>query len=159
MLICVVGTCFICAPLALAVHRLAAARLGALLQSIRVGAGIPVVQSRLAHPVHATSLILVVCINVVALIVCVPCTHAVHRLGASAHRAFFVAFLVRATLTIKCWLNLMLIMPAFHILMSFVIMLACPVIAPRSNTIKRLFAKKCRAYFVRIWPLAAISII
>ena len=42
----------ICAPLALAVHRLAAARLGALLQSIRVGAGIPVVQSRLADCVQ-----------------------------------------------------------------------------------------------------------
>ena len=90
----------ICAPLALAVHRLAAARLGALLQSIRVGAGIPVVQSRLAHPVHATSLILVVCVNVVALIVCVPCTHAVHWLHTLLTRALLVVMRVGASMPV-----------------------------------------------------------
>ena len=90
----------ISAPLALAVHRLAAARLGALLQSIRVGAGIPVVQSRLAHPVHATSLILVVCVNVVALIVCVPCTHAVHWLHTLLTRALLVVMRVGASMPV-----------------------------------------------------------
>ena len=47
----------VCAPLALAVHWLAAARLGALLQSIRVGAGISIVGSRLHNSVLAATLI------------------------------------------------------------------------------------------------------
>ena len=67
-------------PLALAIHRLTATRLGAVLQLVLVWASIAIVQSRLAHLVEAAALILMVSLTVSTSIILTPSSDAIHWL-------------------------------------------------------------------------------
>ena len=68
------------APLALAIHRLTATRLGAVLQLVLVWASIAIVQSRLAHLVEAAALVLMVSLTVSTSIILTPSTDAIDGL-------------------------------------------------------------------------------
>ena len=75
-------TATIRSPLALAVHGLAAARLGALLESILVRASKAVVQGNLRNLVETAALVLMILLVVVARSIRLPCSDAVNRLSA-----------------------------------------------------------------------------
>ena len=106
----------ICAPLALAVHRLAAARLGALLQSIRVGAGIPVVGSSTLNNVGAALLVRMLDIIVLASTIVAKRTKAIHRLGTALRSALLESLRVRAAVTVVGNIGRNLVDPAALVL-------------------------------------------
>ena len=70
----------ISAPLALTVHRLAATRLGALLQFVCMRTGIAIVYGWLADRIDAASLILMILVCISAFIIFAPGTHTVYGL-------------------------------------------------------------------------------
>ena len=69
------------APLALAVHRLAAAALCAMLKLILMRTSIPIVQSKLSDAIQSAALVLMIFLLVVASVIHAPSTNTVHRLG------------------------------------------------------------------------------
>ena len=68
------------APLALAIHRLTATRLGAVLELVLVWASIAIEQSGLAHLVQTAALVLVIFFDIVAGIIRTPRANTVHWL-------------------------------------------------------------------------------
>ena len=81
MTICSILTTFVHSPLALAVHRLTAAALRAMLELIFMRTSIPIVQGNLADAIQSAALVLVISFFVVASVIHAPSTNTVHRLG------------------------------------------------------------------------------
>ena len=80
------------APLTLAVHRLAAAALRALLELVGMRTSIAIVQSDLSNAIQSAALILMIFLLVVASVIDAPSTNTVHRLGTLLSGALLKTF-------------------------------------------------------------------
>ena len=125
-------------PLALAIHRLAAARLRALLESIFMRASIAVVQSNLRHLVHTAALVLVISRFVLAVHVSVPGANAVNRLGTLLRGALLKVVRVRASMAVVLSNGGHLVVTATLVLMRRVIVVALAILLKVSNAVDGL---------------------
>ena len=111
-------------PLALAIHRLTATRLGAVLQLVLVWASIAIVQSGLAHFIQTAALVLMIFLNIVAGIICTPSANAVHWLRATIVGALLKRIRVGTGKTIVGRCNRDLVQSASLVLVLIGIILA-----------------------------------
>ena len=129
-------------PLALAIHRLAAARLGALLKVGIMRASIAVVQGLLGNLVHTAALVLVIGLNVPALIVSIPGADAVNRLGTLLRGALLKVVRVRASMAVVLSNGGHLVVTATLVLVSIRIMSTLRVLLKVSNAVDGLSAQR-----------------
>ena len=146
-------------PLALAIHRLATARLGALLKVGIMRASIAVVQGLLGNLVHTAALVLVISLNVPALIVSVPGADAVNRLGTLLRGALLKVVRVRASMAVVLSNGGHLVKPATLVVVSLIIMLTKRVSGPGTQTVDRLLAGLLGALHIRISVSASITVV
>ena len=88
------------APLALAVHRLAAAALCAMLKLILMRTSKATVQVRLGDTVHSAALVVVIILVVMASIIDAPSTNTVHRLGTLLNSALLKLISIWACISV-----------------------------------------------------------
>ena len=127
-------------PLSLAINRLTATTLGALLQLVLVWASKAIVQGNLAHTVHTAALILVVLVVIGASIVGTPRSNTVHRLSTTIVGALLEVVGVWASMSIVGSNNRDLVQSALLVLVGIIIMLAYTILLPVTHTVHRLGA-------------------
>ena len=127
-------------PLSLAINRLTATTLGALLQLVLVWASKAIVQGNLAHTVHTAALILVVLINVLTRIVGTPRSNTVHRLSTTIVGALLEVVGVWASMSVTICMKGDLVDPAFPVAVRILIMATESILIPSANTVHRLRA-------------------
>ena len=88
------------APLALAVHRLTAAALCAMLKLILMRTSKATVQVRLGDTVHSAALVVVIILVVMASIIDAPSTNTVHRLGTLLNSALLKLISIWACISV-----------------------------------------------------------
>ena len=145
-------------PLALAIHRLAAARLGAVLEIVLVRASEAIVQGSLRHLIQAAALIFVRSLIVGALAVGFPSANTVHGLGTLLHSAFLVLIGVRASMAIVLCDSGHLVQPASPVPV-IILVIAGRVLIPIADTIDRLSTRACNALHVSISIRASIAVV
>ena len=145
-------------PLALAIHRLAAARLGALLEVMFMRASIAVVQRDLSHLEQAAALILVICLLVVAFVILIPEANTVHRLGTSIGGALLEVVGVRAAVSIVLFRDRNQEVPALLVCMTLLVIHATAEVRKRSHAIHRLSTSVLSALNISIRIRTGIAI-
>ena len=111
-------------PLALAVHGLAAATLGAMLEVMGMRTSIAVVKGHLRHLVEAAPLVLMVILVVVARSIRRPGTNAIHGLRAATLVPLLVKVAIGATETVVRGIHRDLVVPGTPVLVVLSIVLA-----------------------------------
>ena len=145
-------------PLALAIHRLAAARLGALLEVMFMRASIAVVQRNLSHLEQAAALILVICLLVVAFVILIPEANTVHRLGTSIGGALLEVVGVRAAVSIVLFRDRNQEVPALLVCMTLLVIHATAEVRKRSHAVHRLSTSVLSALNISIRIRTGIAI-
>ena len=146
------------APLTLTIHRLATSALGALNSLLLKWTSIFTVESRLANHILATLLILVITFIVGARGIVTPCANTVHRLRAAFHCTGLVVVCISASITVVSSILADLVEPAAPVLVVIVV-LARSIWIPRTNTINRLRATRCRALLKVVSIRTAIPVV
>ena len=146
-------------PLTLAVDRLAASTLGALLQHIHVWACITIVHSTLQNTVNTAALVLMLVVLIVASIILTPGSNTVHRLRALVHGALLVLVSVRAGVSIVSCKDANLVQSAPLVLVCIHIIVTRSINIPVSFTVNRLRATTQRALHVAVSVRASIPIV
>ena len=125
-------------PLALAVHRLAAAALRALCETILMRTSKATVQVRLGDTVHSAALVVVIILVVMASVIHAPGTNTVHRLGTLLSGALLKLVGIWASISIVGGLDRDLVQSAALVAVSFLIVITRAVLIPGTNTVHRL---------------------
>ena len=146
-------------PLALTIHRLAAARLRALLQCILMRASVAIILGFLGNLVHTAALILVVSLVIHAGIVGTPGANTINGLVALLRGTLFGIMLVRASITTVLGRNSDLVQPAALALMFNIVILALGVVLPTSSAVDRLGTSLRGTLDVRVRVLTIVAIV
>ena len=120
----------ISAPLTLTVHRLAATRLGALLQFVCMRTGIPIVYSWLADTIDAAFLVFMVFIKIFTCIIASPSTNTVNWLCTVVRGALLVLIGIRTSMATVSTHNAHLVKPAADVAVVICVMTASVICIP-----------------------------
>ena len=129
------------APLALAVHRLAAAALCAMLKLILMRTSIPIVQSKLSDAIQSAALVLMIFLLVVVSVIDAPRSNTVHRLGTTLISALLELVGIWASISTVGRCNRDLVQSAALVVVCFLVVVASSILVPTSDTVDRLSAK------------------
>ena len=146
------------APLALAVHRLTAAALRAMLELIFMRTSIPIVQGNLADAIQSAALVLVISFFVVASVIHAPSTNTVHRLGTLLSGALLKLVSKWASISIVGRLDRDLVQSATLVL-AILVMETIIKLIPSSYTIQRLRATTHCALNIAVSIWAGVAIV
>ena len=97
--------------------------------------------------------------HILTLAIHIPCTHTIHRLGATTSRALLHTMSVRARMAVVSSVGANLVIPAAPVLVVVSIVFARPIGIPCTHAVNRLSATTSRPLLIHVRKRAAVSIV